>query len=95
MSYFKMRLMAIASVEGTGGTFRAGKRRQVLEGIFRGGIGGIPLAGNIFADWDVTRDGQRFILFPSVEDSGQVDHPHVTLVTHWFDELRRTFGGSN
>jgi len=84
----------VASVEATGATFRAGKPRQVLEGMFRGGIGGIPLAGNIFADWDVTRNGQRFIMFPSVEDSGQVAHPHVTLVTHWFDELRRTFGGS-
>jgi serine/threonine-protein kinase len=83
----------VASVEVTGDTFRAGKPRPVLEGAFRGGLGGLGLAGNTFADWDVTPDGQRFIMFPSVDDSGQVEHPHVTLVTHWFDELRRTFGG--
>lgn len=83
----------VASVEGTGDTFRAGKPQSVLEGTFRGGLGGLALAGNTFADWDVTPDGQRFIMFPSVDDSGQVEHPHVTLVTNWFDELRRTFGG--
>ena len=82
----------VASVEAIGDTFRAGKPRRVLEGSFRGGLGGLPLAGNVFADWDVAPDSQRFVMFPSVEDSGQQEHPHVTLVTHWFDALRRTFG---
>jgi len=84
----------VASVEGNGATFRADKPRPAMQGAFRGGIGGIGLAGNVFADWDLMPDGQRFIMFPSVDDSGQVEHPHVTLVTHWFDELRRTFGGN-
>jgi Tol biopolymer transport system component len=84
----------VASVEGLGDTFRAGKPREVLKGSFRGGTDGIPLSGNTFADYEVAPDGQHFIMFPSVENSGQVDHPHVTLVTRWFDELGRTFGGA-
>ncbi|HEX9725090.1 MAG TPA: protein kinase, partial [Vicinamibacteria bacterium] len=84
----------VASVEGLGDTFRAGKPREVLKGSFRGGTDGIPLSGNTFADFEVAPDGQHFIMFPSVENSGQVDHPHVTLVTRWFDELGRTFGGA-
>ena len=86
----------VASVAGTDDTFRAGKPRPALEGSFRGGTGGLALAGNVFADWEVTPDGRRFIMFPSVDESGQVEHLHVTLITHWFDELRRTFGsGAN
>ena len=85
----------VASVEGTGDTFRAGKPRAVLQGSFRGGTDGIALAGNTFADYEVAPDSQSFVMFPSAEDSGQIEHPHVTLVTHWFDELRRTFAGGN
>jgi serine/threonine-protein kinase len=85
----------VASVEGVGDTLRAGKPRVALGGSFRGGSAGVALSGNTFADYEVSPDGQRFIVFPSVEDSGQIDHPHVTLVTHWFDDLRRTFGGGN
>ncbi|HLE20683.1 MAG TPA: hypothetical protein VJB88_06150, partial [Vicinamibacteria bacterium] len=85
----------VASVEATGATFRAGKPRQLLQGSFRGGTNGVALAGNTFADYEVAPDGQRFVMFPSGEDSGQAEHPHVTLVTHWFDELRRTFAGGN
>ncbi|MEE9263851.1 MAG: protein kinase [Vicinamibacteria bacterium] len=86
-------LMA-ASVDTAGDTFRAGKPQLVFQGAFRGGIGGIGLAGNSFADYDVTADGRRFVMFPAPKDSGQRNHPHVTLVTHWFDDLRRTFSGS-
>ena len=44
----------------TGKSVYTGKPRPVLEGAFRGGLGGLGLAGNTFADWDVTPDGQRF-----------------------------------
>jgi len=80
-----------ASVESAGDTFRAGKPQPVFQGSFRGGSAGLPLAGNNFADYDVTPDGQRFVMFPAADDDGAGQHPHVTFVTHWFDDLRRTF----
>jgi serine/threonine-protein kinase len=83
--------LMVASVETAGDTFRAGKPRTLLEGAFLGGIGGVGLAGNSFADYDVAPDGRRFVMFPAPQESGQRDHPHVKLVTHWFDELDRTF----
>ena len=87
--------LMMAPVEAPGGTFRAGKPRPVMQGAFRGGITGISLAGNSFADYDVAPSGDRFVMFPSHGEAGERQHPHVTLVTHWFDELRRTFATSN
>jgi len=81
----------VASVESAGDTFRAGKPRPVFQGSFRGGTAGLALAGNNFADYDVTPDGERFVMFPAADDEGAGQHPHLTLVTHWFDDLRRTF----
>ena len=88
--------LMVAAVETTGGTFRAGSPRVLYEGNFRGGVGGIGFAGNVFADYEVTADGQRFVLFPGAEDAEQKERPHVILVTRWFDDLRRTFSiGTN
>jgi serine/threonine-protein kinase len=84
----------VASVESAGDTFRAGKPQPVFQGTFRGGAAGLPLAGNNFADYDVTADGQRFVMFPAADDDGAGQHPHVTFVTHWFDDLRRTFSST-
>jgi serine/threonine-protein kinase len=80
----------VASIETSGGTFRAGKPRVLFEGAFRGGIAGVNVSGNSFADFTVTADGQRFVMFPATE-GGRIEHPHVTLATHWFDSLRATF----
>jgi serine/threonine-protein kinase len=82
--------LMVASVETSGDTFRAGKPSAALRGAFRGGIAGINLAGNTFADYDVAGNGERFVMFPSEGVAGGLSHPHVTLVTHWFDELDRT-----
>jgi serine/threonine-protein kinase len=78
-----------ASIEASGGSFRAGKPRSVLEGSFRGGIAGVNFAGNSFADYDVSFDGKRFVMFPAAQASGKVDHPHVVLSTGFFDTLPR------
>jgi serine/threonine-protein kinase len=83
--------LMVASVDTSGETFRAGKAQPLLDGSFQGGTAGLGLAGNVFADYDVAPDGKRFVLFPGAEDSGQGVHPHATLITHWFDELTRTF----
>jgi serine/threonine-protein kinase len=55
----------VAPVESSGDTFRAGKPEPVFKGPFRGGTAGLALAGNNFADYDVTADGQRFVITPS------------------------------
>ena len=64
-------------------------RRSLLERP------GVPLAGNSFADYDVAESGDRFVMFPSAADADERPHPHVTLVTHWFDELDHTFATGN
>ncbi len=52
----------------------------------RGGSRG-EVAGLNASDYDVTGDGQRFVMFP---DPGQdTQTGMVTLVTNWFDELKR------
>ena len=70
--------------------FRAGKpQRLVFQGAFRGGITGSASGGFNFADYDVTPDGQRFVMFPAGSGPGRTEHPHLTLVTRWFEELAR------
>jgi Tol biopolymer transport system component len=86
--------LMVAPVEIVDGTFRAGKPQRILQGPYRGGTAGLSLAGNSFADYEVGPDGRRFVMFPSAQEAGQGEHPHVTLITHWFDELKRTFATS-
>jgi serine/threonine-protein kinase len=78
-----------ASVEAAADTLRVGKPRAVLSGAFRGGTGGVNAGGFAFADYDVSPDGQRFVMFPAPQGTGQSEHQHVTLVTHWLEELAR------
>jgi serine/threonine-protein kinase len=78
-----------APVEAAGQTLRVGKPEVAVQGAFRGGTTGIGMAGFTFADYDVSADGQRFVVFPVVSGQGRAEHPHVTFVTHWFEELAR------
>jgi serine/threonine-protein kinase len=79
-----------APIEAAGDTLRVGKPSVVLNGPFRGGTTGLGVGGYSFADYDVTPDGQRFVMFPASAGAGQAEHPHVTLVTRWFEDLART-----
>jgi serine/threonine protein kinase/Tol biopolymer transport system component len=79
--------LMVVSVDTAGGTFRAGKPQRLFQGPFRGGLGGLSVGGNVFPDYDITPDGQRFVMFPQEAEEGRGGH--VTLVTRWFDELRR------
>jgi hypothetical protein len=45
--------------------------------------------GYSFADYDVSPDGQRFVMFPAGSGPGRTEHPHVMLVTRWFEELAK------
>ena len=78
-----------ADVDIQGDSFRSGKVRQLFSGPFQGGTGGISIGGLQFDDYDVTADGERFVMFPDPEKAGRGDHAHVTLVTRWFDDLER------
>jgi Tol biopolymer transport system component len=78
----------VAEVETAGDSFRVGKARGLFDGTFRGGMFGISVFGYIFRDFDVTPDGQRFVMFPDDED--RASKTHVTMVFNWFDELSRT-----
>jgi len=83
-----------ASIEAVGATLRVGKAHVVFEGPFRGGTTGLGIGGYSFADYDVAPDGQRFVMFPAASGTNRAEHPHVTLVTHWFEELARTLPAS-
>jgi Tol biopolymer transport system component len=78
-----------APVQIDGAIFSAGKPQQLFKGPWKGGINGIGAGGLSFADYDVTQDGQRFVMFPDVQDDKR-SHQHLTLRTRWFDELEAT-----
>jgi hypothetical protein len=77
-----------AAVETEGPSFRAGKPQRLFSGPWRGGINGIGSSGLSFSDFEVTADGQRFVMFPDAgpKTSGGA-RQHLTLVTRWFDQL--------
>jgi Tol biopolymer transport system component len=78
-------------VEARGNEFRAG-RPQLLFGEIFGGPEGVQVPGYLFFDYDVTANGQKFVVFPrrTDEDSGSST---VHVVSGWFEELRRLTGG--
>jgi serine/threonine-protein kinase len=78
--------LMVVPVDGSGSSFQADRPRSLLAGDFRGGTQGLSVQGFTFADYDATRDGRRFVLFPR-EEEGQ--RGLVTLVTRWFDDLEK------
>ena len=83
-------IMAV-SIEVAGDSLRTSRPSPLFTGAFRGGSGGIAIAGSTFADYDVTADGQRFVLFPLGTSSDEERAGVVTLIAPWFDDLRNTF----
>ncbi len=79
-----------AAIEGVGDSIRTGKPTRLFTGSFRGGVSGVAIGGNTFADYDVSADGQHFVMFPA-SDTESTNRGIVTLVTPWFDDLRQTF----
>ena len=41
--------------------------------------------------YDVTPNGQRFVMFQGEIDQSSVGHEHVRVISNWFAELDRTF----
>ncbi len=70
--------MMVVEVE-TGARFRAGKPRPLFETP-------VEVSG-VFVSFEVSRDGQRFLLTMPSENapaSGRID-----VVVNWFEELKR------
>jgi Tol biopolymer transport system component len=77
------RIAAVAVQPGPG--FVAGNPQVVVDGAFATLIPGFSAAL-----YDVSRDGQRFLLLKGVEGAEQKSPPpHIVVVTNWFEELRR------
>jgi Tol biopolymer transport system component len=74
------RIMVVTySVEGD--SFRAGRPRLWSEGQFTDrGLG---------RNFDLHPDGKRFAVLKAAEGTEEVALDHLTLVTNWFDEVRR------
>ncbi len=79
----------VVAVETEGDSFTYSRAEQLFEGSFLGGPDGMTInSGCCYADYDVTGDGQQFVMFPDAGQS-QTGSGHVTLVTNWFEELKR------
>ncbi len=78
-------VMAVA-VETEGDSFSHGRAEQLFEGTAIGGFLGAPLGDAYLRSYDVAADGQRFVMLPN---QSQTRSGNVTLVTNWFEELKR------
>jgi Tol biopolymer transport system component len=80
----------VVQVDGRGDSFQAGKPKPLFSGPFLGGVGGVSVPGLSFDDYDVSADGQRFVMFTGgANDAGAST---VNLITGWFTELQRLTG---
>jgi hypothetical protein len=86
-------VMAV-SITVSGDSLEVGRARRVLKGSFRGGTRGVTVGALTMADYDVTRDGSHFVMFPvDAKAAGKTEH--LTFVLNWFTELRRLLPSRN
>jgi hypothetical protein len=81
-----------STVTAENGTFRADRPKPLAASALANNQIGIAIAGSIFSDYDISRDGKTFIILQGGE--GLASQNHIILVTNWFDVLRETFPGS-
>ena len=75
------------SITVAGGSIQVGRARSAVKGNFRGGAAGMGIGILRVADYDVSHDGQHFVMFPlDVKSVGRTEH--LTYVLNWFTELR-------
>jgi len=81
------------TIGANGDELRAG-RPQFLFGEIFGEPLGVRLPGYLFFDYDVSADGEHFVVFPrrTEQDAGSAN---VQVVNGWFEELRRLTAGSS
>ena len=78
----------------TNPTFGSGRPYELFEGpyvsAFAAEMAGAAAAGNGAKWFDVSPDGQRFLMIrQAVADIGSAAEPTLVLVQHWFEELKR------
>ena len=76
----RTQLMAV-DVE-TDPTFRAGTPRLLFDGGFLTGVGRVPV-------YDVTADGQRFLMVQNAPSTDGAAPATITVVQNWHEELKR------
>ena len=70
------------SVEGSGATWNAGTPMKLLEGRYYAGTG----SGRAY---DVSPDGQRFLMIKAPRTDAGAAPPALIVVQHWDEELKR------
>ena len=84
-------LMSATVTIGTD-SFRSDRPRPLASGGLSQNQIGVAVAGSIFSDYEITPDGQSFVILQGGERLRSQNG--VTLVTNWFKVLRDTFPGS-
>jgi Tol biopolymer transport system component/tRNA A-37 threonylcarbamoyl transferase component Bud32 len=84
--------LMVATVSTPNGTFNAGRPQPLATGGFSEEQIGVSVAGSVFSDFEPMPGGQDFVVLLGAKDDSRQDH--ITLVTGWFDVLRRTLPGS-
>ena len=61
-------------IAAAGDSISVGRASRALKGIFRGGTAGMTVGNNTMADYDVSRDGTHFVMFPvDAKTAGKTD----------------------
>ncbi len=68
-------------VQTTGSTFSAGNPAKVFDTKYA-----MPVT---FRTYDVSPDGQRFLMIKDGTTDGNAPLPSLVVVEHWFEELKR------
>ncbi len=71
--------MMVVSIQ-TESTFQAGTPRVLFEGMYLDG------EADMISNYDVTPDGQQFVMVRSAQASEQIQ---IHVVLNWFEELKR------
>jgi serine/threonine-protein kinase len=71
--------MSAVAVEGEGGSFRAGAPSTLFTTVYA--------RPDVYRTYDVTPDGQRFLVIKEVDDVPTLTS--LVVVENWFDELKR------
>ena len=79
----------VVSIDPDADTFEFGRAEELFSGEFQGGGIGLIIDGEGYPDYDVTADGQSFVMFPGASNAILGGSDHVTLVRNWFEELTR------
>jgi serine/threonine-protein kinase len=71
-------------VEASGATWNAGTPTKLLEGRYY-----TPRGGNVGRTYDVSPDGQRFLMIKSSSADATIAQPSLIVVQHFDEALKR------